>query len=157
VIERSGRHEETRTPDLYRVKSWSRVGRSDTQEARVIQRVSVHAGFMRVVRPMGVTERYVELLPDMDRDDTVTTQTTTQTGQRTRPLRFQPSRSLWNLRIVREFLSAHPGSTLGLQRMIPAPLFRDAAQELHTTLRRRWRSSNASGEASRPWCDCAAS
>jgi hypothetical protein len=27
---------------------------------------------------MGVTERYVGVLPDMDRDDTVTTQTTTQ-------------------------------------------------------------------------------
>jgi hypothetical protein len=33
---------------------------------------------MRVLLPMGVTERYVRVLPDMYRDDIVTTQTTTQ-------------------------------------------------------------------------------
>jgi hypothetical protein len=42
--ESNGRHEETRTPDLYRVKSLTRASWRHTEEVRVAPRTNAHAG-----------------------------------------------------------------------------------------------------------------
>ena len=78
VIERNGRHEETRTPDLYRVNSLADVKPDNTERDAEIPRGSTGAALPArhsLARP---PEEYPPTQPDTDRDGRVTTQTTTQ-------------------------------------------------------------------------------
>jgi hypothetical protein len=86
---RNGRHEETRTPDLYRVKSRTCPIPCDTEEARVASENSAHAGPTHLCCSWRVTRRRHAIAPDMSRDGRVTTQVTTQ-NFRALP-RFGPS------------------------------------------------------------------
>ena len=78
MTERIGRHEETRTPDLYRVNSLPDVKPDDTERDAAIRKGSVGAGLPALRSLASAPEEYPPTQPDTDRDGRVTTQTTTQ-------------------------------------------------------------------------------
>src|SRR5713226_2857470 len=64
LYERNGRHEETRTPDLYRVKSRTCQRCRDTAEVQIARMGSVHAGLLTVPCPALVPERHTARPPE---------------------------------------------------------------------------------------------